>query len=129
MARAGVSANSRKDFDVVAIDQMKAALGVELDQLLHVFGVDAAVIAAGLPRVDGVVAILIPLNPDGGFRKQIDAAHVVPVCVADDNVANRIGRNARGFDSLVGAEVILHRKFFKKRVAMKSAIKEDRVAA
>jgi len=54
--RAGVSANAGKDFKIVAINQMNAPFGVQPHQFLHVLRIDAAMIAAGLPCLSGILA-------------------------------------------------------------------------
>ena len=79
VTRSGIGANARKDFNVVAVDQVDSSFGIQLDQCGNIFRIDAAVIAARLPRVHCVVAILVFLDPDRRFRKQVDAAHVVPM--------------------------------------------------
>ena len=48
-----------KSLNVVAIYEVQAAFGVNAHELLHIFRIDAAVIAAGLPRIARVVAILL----------------------------------------------------------------------
>jgi|SRR5690348_10873999 len=102
----GVGANAGENFDVVAVNETHAPLGVELDEFLNVGGVDAAVMSAGLPGLAGVVAILVFLNPDSCFGKKIDAAEMVPVRVADDDVGDFVRLDARELDGFIRAQVI-----------------------
>lgn len=85
---ASIGANAGEDLDVVAMHETEPTLSVELDELLNIFGVDAAVIAAWLPSLAGVIAKLLALNPNCGLWKKIDATHVIPVRVADDDIRN-----------------------------------------
>jgi len=61
------------------------------------------VIAAGLPGIAGVVAKFILLDPDGCVREEVDAAHVIPVGVADDDVGDLVGLDPGEFHGVVGA--------------------------
>src|SRR5579859_7927108 len=126
---AGVSANAGENFDVVAIDEPETAFGVALDELLNVVGVNAAVIAAGLPGCSRVIVELLFLNPDIGFGKKIDAAEMIPVRMADDDVGDFIGLEARELDGFVGAEVIGRWEIFEKSVAVVAAEEKNEVAA
>src|SRR5215472_777173 len=104
---------------------MQAPLGIELDQLLHVFGVDSPVVAGGLPGVAGVIPVFLFLDPDHGLRKKIDAADVVPMGVADDDVGDLFGLDARKLYGLIRAKVFRGRKILEKSVAMIAAVKKD----
>ena len=106
MAAAGIGANPRKEFDVIAVHEAQPPCGVEPDEFLDVFRVDAAVIAAGLPSVARVIAKLLLLNPDCGFGKKIDATHVIPVGMADDDVRDVFRLNPSEFYGFVGANVV-----------------------
>src|SRR5215475_14230569 len=103
MTRSGISVNPRKYFDIVAVDEMQAALGIQLHELAHILRVDAAMMAAGLPRISRVISELLLLNPDRCFREKVNAAHVVPMSVADDDVGDLFGLDAGQLHSFVGA--------------------------
>src|SRR5262249_1892755 len=91
--------------------------------------VDASVLSAGLPRVAGVVGELLLLDPHGRLRKEVDAAHVVPVRVADHDVGHVFGLDARRLHGFVRAQVVVGRKLLQPVLAVKSAVEEDVAAA
>src|SRR5437879_12461154 len=85
VARAGIDADAGEDFDIVAIHQVHAASGSTADKLGKVLGVNSEASAAGLERLVHVILKFLPLEPDVGARKKVNAAHVVPVTVGDDD--------------------------------------------
>src|SRR5580700_2424301 len=108
---------------------MQSALGVDVHELFDIFGIDAAVIAAGLPGITCVVAKFFLLNPDVSFRKKIDTAQMIPVRVADDNVRNFLGLDSRELDGFVGANVLGGAKIFEESIAVIAAVEKNVVAA
>ena len=76
--------------------------------------VDPAVMAAGLPGLAGVIVQFIPLNPDPGFGKQVDATEVIPVGMANHDVRDSSGCSPREFDGFVGANVVTVWKCLRK---------------
>jgi len=58
--------------------------------------------AAGLPRGAGIVAKFILLDPDIRFGKKINAAEIIPVNMANDDVGDFVGLDAREFYGFVG---------------------------
>src|SRR5580658_564395 len=108
---------------------MQSALGVDAHELFDIFGIDAAVIAAGLPSITCVVVEFFLLNPDASFRKKIDAAQMIPVGVADDNIRNFFGLDSRELDGFVGAKVFGRGKIFKESIAVIAAVEKNVVAA
>src|SRR5215471_11776172 len=129
MTRPGVSVNPRKYFDVVAVDEMQAALGIQLHELPHILGVDAAMMTARLPRVSRVISELLLLNPDRCFWEKVNAAHVVPMGVADDDVGDLLRLDAGQLHCFVGANVVCRWKRFEESIVVKAAVKEDVAAA
>ena len=119
----GVGLNVRTNLDVVTVDEAHPAFSVELHEFLNVGGVNAAMIAAGLPGLAGVVAKLLFLNPDRCFGKKVDAAEMVPVRVADDDVGDLVRLEASEFHCFVGANVFRRWKVFQERVAVIAAVK------
>src|SRR5215469_15130033 len=101
----GVGANTRKNFHIVAVDEAHAALSVQLHEFLNVLRIDPTVVSAFLPRRAGVVAVFLFLNPDRRFGKKIDAAEMVPVRVADDDVTDFVWLDAREFHGFVRTNV------------------------
>src|ERR1700692_2582689 len=108
---------------------MQSALGVDAHELFDIFRIDAAVIATGLPGIACVVTKFFLLNPDASFRKKIDAAQMIPVGVADDNVRNFFGLNSRELDGFVGANVLGGGKIFEESIAVIAAVEKNVVAA
>src|SRR5215468_7872877 len=129
MTRSGVSVNPRKYFDVVAVDEMQAALGIQLHELAHILWINAAMMAAGLPRVSRVISELLLLNPDRCFWEKINTAHVVPMGVADDDVGDLFGLDAGQLHCFVGSNVVCRWKRFEESIVVKAAVKEDVAAA
>src|SRR5580700_6867020 len=128
MAASRIGANARKQLDVIAIHEAEPSFGIKLHKLLDVFRVDPSVIATGLPSVAGVIAKLLLLNPDCGFGKKVDATHVIPVGMADDDVRDFFRLNASEFHGFVRANVFGGREFFEKRISVVAAV-EKNVAA
>lgn len=114
--------------DVIAIHQAEPSPGIKLHEFLSIFRVDPSVIAAGLPSVSRVIAKLLFLNPDCGFRKKVNATHVIPVAMADDDVRDVCRLNAGEFHGFVGTNVFGGREFFEKSIAVVAAV-EKNVAA
>src|ERR1700722_3755477 len=108
---------------------MQSALGVDTHELFDILGIDASVIAAGLPGFTGVVAKFFLLNPHVSFRKKIDAAQMIPVGVADDYVRNFFGLDSRELDGFVGAKVLGGGKIFQESIAVIAAVEKNVVAA
>src|SRR5215468_6403689 len=125
MPRSGVSVNPRKYFDVVAVDQVQAALGIQLHELAHILGINAAMMTAGLPRVSRVISELLLLNPNRCFREEVNAAHVVPMGVADDDVGDLFGLETGQLHRFIGANVLCRRKVLEESIPMIAAVKED----
>ena len=86
-------------------------------------------IAAWLPRFHGVVAIFFLLNPYICFREKIDAAHVVPMSVTDDDVRYFLGLHAGQLYGFVGAEVAGRWEIFEESIAMVAAVEKNGVAS
>src|SRR5215469_13403804 len=86
-------------------------------------------IASRLPSGTRVVPKFFLLNPDGGFRKEIDSAHVVPVGVADDDVRDFFRLDTSEFDGFVRPNEILDGQFLEPAFAMEAAVQEDVVPA
>lgn len=103
---ASISANSGKDFYVVAVNEAHAVLGVEFHKFLNVCRINAAVIAAGLSRVARVVAVLLLLDPHRRLGEKVDAAQMVPVGMADDDVSDFVGLDARKVYGFIGANIV-----------------------
>ena len=125
----GVGADAWKDLNVVAVHELQAALRIDPNEFADVFGVNAAVIAAGLPGVTRVVAKFILLNPDIRFGKKIDAAEMIPVSMANDDVGDFVGLDAGEFYRFVGGEVFGRREILEEGVAVIAAVEKDVVAA
>jgi len=81
-----------------------------------------------LPSFTGVVVKLVFLNPHCGLGKQIDAAHVIPMRVADDDVGDVAGLHAGEFDQFTWLKKIPHRKFLEPFLAVKTAVEQDVVS-
>ena len=62
--------------------------------------------SARLPGVSGVIGELLLLDPNGGFREEVDAAHVVPMGMADDDVGHVFGLDAGELHGFVRAQVV-----------------------
>src|SRR2546427_4331765 len=107
VARAGIDADAGKDFDVVAIHQVHAASRGNADKLGKVFGVNPEASAARPECLVHVILKFLPLEPDVGARKQVNAAHVVPVTVSDDDVGDVFGLDAGLRDGFIRGQVIL----------------------
>src|SRR5712664_4210735 len=73
VARAGIDADAGEDFDIVAIHQVHAASGSNADKLGKVLGVNSEASPAGLERLVHVILKFLPLEPDVGARKQLNA--------------------------------------------------------
>jgi len=97
VAPASVSADAGKNLDVIADDKPDATFGIQSDKGLNIFRIDAAMIAASLPGLAGVIAELFLLNPYDGVGKQIDAAHMVPMRVTHDDVGDLLGLDTGQF--------------------------------
>src|SRR5580692_11570924 len=108
---------------------MQSALGVDAHKLFDIFGIDASVIAAGLPGITGVVTKFFLLNPHVSFRKKVDAAQMVPVGVTDNHVRNFFGLNSRELDGFVRANVLGGGKIFEESIAVIAAVEKNVVAA
>src|SRR5579863_7011017 len=102
---------------------------MQLPQFLYVVRLDSSVISAGLPRVTRVIMELLLLDPDCRLRKQIDAAHVIPMRMAHHDVGDFFRLHAGEFRSFVRAQIILDRPEFEPSLAMETAVEEDVVAA
>src|SRR5262249_39403088 len=126
---ARICTDSGKQFNVVALHQAQAPLGIQAYKILRVVRVDAAMVTAGLPRRSGVIAKLLLLNPDDGLGKKIDASHVVPVGVTNDNVGDFFRLHARKLHGFVRAQEILDGKFLEPPLAMKAAVEQNVVPA
>src|SRR5687768_1342584 len=94
----GVAANTWERLLRVPIDEPDASCQIGTDERQHVFFHHPAMCALRVPRLAGVVAVLIALDPDGCPRKQVDAADVVPVRMGDDDVGDVAGVDARSLD-------------------------------
>src|SRR5215472_3546709 len=99
------------------------SFSVELHEFLNVGGVNSAMIATGLPGLASVVAKLFFLNPDRCFGKKVDAAEMVPVRVADNDVSDLVRLDASEFHRFVGANVFGRWEVFQKRVAVVATVK------
>src|SRR5579859_1405865 len=129
VARARVGTDAGEKFDIVAVHETDAACGVQLDELLNVVWIDSTMIAAGLPSVAGVIAKLVLLDPDICFRKKIDAAEMIPMGVADDDVSDFFGLETGELDGFVRANVIGGREIFEESIAMVATVEKDVTAA
>src|SRR5947199_12567 len=87
MPPACVNANAAQNL-LIAVDEMQAACRIEADQHLDIIGIDSAMIAARLPGVGRVVAVLVFLNPDLGLRKEVGPVRMVPVGVGKNHVGD-----------------------------------------
>jgi hypothetical protein len=70
--------------------------------------------AAGLPRGAGIVAKFILLDPDIRFGKKINAAEIIPVNMANDDVGDFVGLDAREFYGFVGEMYSFEGKYLRK---------------
>src|ERR1700730_8212961 len=102
---------------------MQPALGVQSHELLHVFRVNAAMIAARLPGFAGVVTERLLLNPNCRSREKINAAQVIPMRMADDDVRDFFRLNAGELDRFVGTNVSLRREVLEESIAVIAAVK------
>ena len=125
VARAGIDADAGKDFYVVTVHEMDAASGSTADKLGKVLGVNSEASAAGLERLVHVILKFLPLEPDLGARKQVNAAHVVPVTVSDDDVGDIFGLDAGLRDGFIRGQVILHGEKFEPLCAVEAAVHQD----
>ena len=82
-------------------------------------------ISAGLPGLNRVIPKFLLLNPDRCFGKEIDAAEVVPVSVADDHVGDFFGWDTSKLHGFVGADVFRGGKVFEESLAVIAAVKEN----
>src|SRR5580700_4720312 len=124
-----IGANAGENLDVVAVHEVQAAFRVDAHELFDIFGIYAAMIAAGLPGITCVVAKFFLLNPDICFRKKIDAAQMIPMGVADDDVRDFFGLESRELDGFVRASVFGGWKIFEESVAVIAAVEKNIVAA
>ncbi len=125
---ADVGGDAREEFLGIAIHQTDAAFGVELYGQLDVIGINAAVRAARLPGRSGVVFQLILLEPDFGLRKEVHAAGMIPMHVADDYVSDIFGLDAGAGDSIGGDGEIHGMPLLDIAVAMETRIEKDVLA-
>ena len=86
-------------------------------------------LAAGLPRVGGVIRVLILLNPDLRFGKEIRAVGVIPVRVAENDVRDLVRFDAEAGDSFVRPNKIVHLPCFEELGSVKAGIEENVVTA
>lgn len=128
MATADIGANAGKQLNVVAVNELKPSFGVEFNEFLDILRVDPAVITAGLPGIAGIVAKLLFLNPDCGFRKKVDATHVVPMRMTNDDVGDFFRLNSRKFYGFIGANVVGRGKFIEESIAVVPAVEENVVS-
>src|ERR1700688_893259 len=82
-------------------------------------------IAAGLPRFAGVITVLLLLNPNCRFGEEINAAEVIPVRMADDDVRDFFRLDAGELHRLVGTNVFCRWEVLEEGIAVIAAVKED----
>ena len=101
MLSAGVAADAGQHRLIVSFDEMQAPIEVRLHQRDHVIRIDSAVPGVGraatfgraqirarvrLPRLAGVVLVLVLLDPYLRLGEKIDPAGMVPMRVREDDV-------------------------------------------
>src|SRR5260370_1400394 len=82
-------------------------------------------IAAGLPGFAGVVTELLLLNPYCRFGKEINAAQVIPMRMADDDVRDFFRLDAGELHRFVRANVFRRWEVLEESIAVIAAVKED----
>jgi hypothetical protein len=125
VAPADVSADAGKNLHVIATDKTHSTFRIQTNKRLNVVRIDAAMLAACLPGLAGVITKLFFLNPDDGLGKQIDAAHVIPMGMTHDDVSDFLGLNTGQFHGFVGTNIIQDGPFLKPAWAVKSAVEKN----
>lgn len=129
MTTAGIGTNTGKEFNIISVHKPKPSFRVEFNEFLDILRVDPTVIAAGLPSVASVVAKLLFLNPYGRLGKKVDAAHVIPMGMADDDVSDFFGLNSRKSYGFIRANVVGGGEFFEEGIAVVAAVEKNVVAS
>jgi hypothetical protein len=78
-----------------------------------------------LPCFSGVILQLVLLNPDAGIWKQVHAVGVVPVHVADDDVGDVLGLEAKRFQRVGGLDEIVDMPILEEAVVIETGVEKD----
>src|SRR5204863_1397824 len=113
MFAADVDADAGKNLGVAG-DEMQTAGEIGLQQDVDVVRLDATVFPAGLPRIAGVVRVLVLLNPDLRLREEVRPVSVVPMSVREHNVRDLLRLHAEWRDGLVGPYEVIDLPVFEK---------------